>query len=102
MAVELDTTTAQEPREVSQRTLNRRLKAAAQQEFAAWDGKIEDDNCVPDAGKYGRDLAPLLRLSLVFMYRDKAQMIEACRGLDAMPCEGGGTMLDALQADIDH
>ncbi|MEQ1771745.1 MAG: hypothetical protein ABL879_18105 [Devosia sp.] len=87
---------------VSKRTLANRLRVTAKQEFAAWDGRVEDDNCVPDGNRYRRELAPLLRLCMVFMYRDKAQMVDACRGLDQQPREGGGTMLDAVQADIDH
>jgi len=108
MAVSVDTIVvpasppATGPRELSKATLKRRLRATAKQEFAAWDGRVEDDRCVPDANTYSRELAPLLRIALVFMYRDKSQMLDACRALEKEPSESGGTMLDALQADIDH
>jgi hypothetical protein len=87
----------------SKRTLNKRMKATAAEDFPVWEGPPEDDTTtVPTPQVYGSDIAPRLRICLMLMHRSKAQIIDACRGLDAQPRDGqDGTMLDSLNEDID-
>ena len=87
----------------SKRTLNKRMKATAAEDFPVWEGRPEDDTTtVPSPAVYGSDIAPRLRMCLMLMHRSKAQIIEACRGLEAQPREGqDGTLLDSFNEDID-
>lgn len=47
-------------------------------QFEAWEGRAEDNNCVPSNREYAEGIGIKLRVCLAIMHKSKAELIEMC------------------------